>query len=143
MVVSEVRKYWVMFKISWQKELEYRFNFFLGRLRNILVMLLLYYVWLTVTKKSGKFAGYLQTELITYVFGINILRAVIFGAQSKQVASVINDGSFSTYLTMPINYFARTFSAEFAQRSLSLVTALAEVILSKQRRKTSFFRAVI
>ncbi|HUI46415.1 MAG TPA: ABC-2 family transporter protein [Nitrospirota bacterium] len=129
MIASGMRKYWVIFKISWQKELEYRFNFFLGRLRNIIVMLLLYYVWYTVTKKSGKFAGYSQIELITYVFGINILRAIIFGAQSKQVASDINDGSFSAYLIMPINHFTRTFSAEFAQRSLSLVTALAEVIL--------------
>ncbi len=129
MIASGAKKYWILCKISWQRELEYRFNFVLGRLRSILVMLLLYYVWFTVTKKSGKFAGYSQDELITYVFGINILRAIVFGAQSKQVASDINDGSLSAYLAMPINYFIRTFSAEFAQRSLFLVTALAEVAL--------------
>jgi ABC-2 type transport system permease protein len=129
MWAAGARKYWVIFKISGQKEFEYRFNFFLARLRNVLVMLLLYFVWLALTMKSGRFAGYSQTELITYVFGINILRSVIFGAQSRQVASDINDGMLSAYLAMPINYFFRTFSAEFAQRSLYAVTALGEVLL--------------
>ena len=129
MWAAGAKKYWVIFKISGQKELEYRFNFFLARLKNILVMLLLYFVWLTLTRKSGRFAGYSQIELITYVFGINILRSVIFGAQSRQVASDINDGMLSAYLTMPINYLFRTFSAELAQRSLYAMTALGEVIL--------------
>ncbi len=129
MWVTGARKYWVIFKISGQKELEYRFNFFLARLRNVLVMLLLYFVWLALTRKSGRFAGYSQTELVTYVFGINILRSAIFGAQSRQVASDINDGRLSAYLTMPLNYFSRTFSAELAQRSLYAMTALAEVLL--------------
>ena len=129
MWAAGARKYWVIFKISGQKELEYRFNFFLARLRNVLVMLLLYFVWLTLTRKSGRFAGYSQTELITYVFGINIFRSVIFGTQSRQVASDINDGMLSAYLTMPINYFVRTYSAELAQRCLYAMTALGEVLL--------------
>ena len=129
MLAIGARKYWVIFKISGQKELEYRFNFFLARLRNILVMLLLYFVWLTLTRKSGRFADYSQMELTTYVFGINILRSVIFGAQSRQVAADINSGMLSAYLTMPINYFSRTFSAELAQRSLYAITALGEVLL--------------
>jgi ABC-type uncharacterized transport system permease subunit len=122
-------KYWVIFGISWQKELEYRFNFFLGRLRNIIVMVLLYFVWLTLTNLSGRFAGYTRPELITYVFGVNILRSVVFGAQTRQVASEINDGAFSAYLTMPISHFARTLAVELAQRSLYGVTALIEVLL--------------
>ena len=129
MWVPGAAKYRVIFTISWQRELEYRFNFYLGRLRNIIVMLLLYFVWMSLTSKSGRFAGYAQTELITYVFGINILRALTFGAQSRQVAGDINDGSFSAYLIMPVNHLLRTFMGELAQRSLYAMTALAEVLL--------------
>jgi len=129
MRAGAAKKYWVVFTISWQKELEYRFNFFLARLRSVLVMVLLYFVWLALTKKSGRFAGYSQAELVTYVFGINFLRSVIFGAQSRQVASDINEGALSAYLTKPVNYLLRTFAAEFAQRSLYAVTALGEVLL--------------
>jgi len=129
MRAAGAKKYWVVFKISWQKELEYRFNFLLARIRSVLVMLLLTFVWLALTKKSGRFAGYSQTELVTYVFGINVLRSVIFGAQSRQVAADINEGMLSAYLTRPVNYLFQTFSAEFAQRSLYAVTALGEVLL--------------
>ncbi len=129
MRVGAAKKYWVVFAISWQKELEYRFNFFLARLRSVLVMVLLYFVWLALTKKSGRFAGYTQAELVTYVFGINVLRSVIFGAQSRQVASDINEGTLSAYLTRPMSYFLRTVAAEFGQRCLYAVTALGEVLL--------------
>jgi len=129
MQTCSASKYWVIFKIGWQQELEYRFNFFLGRLRNIIVMLLLYFVWLTLTSVSGRFAGYTRSELITYVFGINVLRSVVFGAQTKLVASEINEGAFSKYLTMPVSHFMRTFSVELAQRSLYGATSLLEVLI--------------
>ncbi len=129
MRVAGAKKYWVVFTVSWQKELEYRFNFFLARLRSVLVMMLLYFVWVALTKKSGRFAGHSQAELVTYVFGINVLRSVIFGAQSRQVASDINEGMLSAYLTKPVNYLVRTFAAEFAQRSLYAAAALGEVLL--------------
>ena len=51
----------------------YRLNFVLGRFRNIIVLLLLFYVWRSLTLKTGTFAGYSDTELITYVFAVNIL----------------------------------------------------------------------
>ncbi len=54
---AAARKYGTIFRISWEKELEYRFNFFLARLRNIMVMLLLYFVWVALTGDSGRFAG--------------------------------------------------------------------------------------
>jgi ABC-2 type transport system permease protein len=120
-------KYRTIFKISWQRELEYRFNFFLGRLRSITTMLLLYFVWTSLTENRGHFAGYSRVELFTYVFGISILRSVVFGAQSRQVASDINTGMFSTYLVMPVNFFLRTLASEVAQRSLYAVTAFVEV----------------
>lgn len=129
MRLAAARKYLTIFKISWQKELEYRFNFILGRLRSITTMLLLYFVWLSLTRKRGLFAGYSQAELVTYVFGISILRSVVFGSQSRQVASDINDGMFSTYLIMPVNFFFRTFSSELAQRTLYAGTAAVEVLL--------------
>jgi ABC-2 type transport system permease protein len=128
-MIRRLRKYSTVFAITWQKELEYRFNFVLGRMRNIIVMLLLFFLWTSLTMKSGKFAGYTQQELITYVFGINILRSVVFGTQSRQVAADINDGMFSTFLIMPMNHFFRTFSAELAQRSISSAMATVEVVL--------------
>jgi ABC-2 type transport system permease protein len=124
-----MKKYWVVFKISWQKELEYRFNFLLGRLRSIVVLLLLYYLWYALTSATGTFAGYTQSELITYVLGANILRSIIFGTQSRLMATEINDGTFSIYLVKPVNHFLLVFFRELAQRSLYAVTAVVEVTI--------------
>src|SRR3990172_158315 len=124
-----MKKYLTIFRISWQRELEYRFNFALGRLRSIVVLLLLYSIWHTLASTTGTFAGYTQRELITYVLGANILRSIVFGAQARSVAAEINDGTFSTYLVKPVNHFLFVFFRELAQRSISTVSAVIEVAL--------------
>ena len=134
-----MKKYLVAYKISWSHELEYRFNFFMGRLRNVIVLLLLYYVWKSLTYKTGMFAGYSEIELITYVFLVNILRSVIFGVQTRNIASQINQGELSKFLTMPINYFWYNFFLELAQRSIHLLSAIFEVILFALILKVNFF----
>ncbi len=124
-----MRKYWAVFRLSFARIMAYRFNFLLGRLRNVVVMLLLFYVWRSLTLKTGSFAGYTEAELVAYVFGINILRSVIFGAQSRDVAHEINQGYFSKYLAQPVNYFWFNWFRELAQRSVNTLAAVVEVSL--------------
>lgn len=112
--------------MSWARELEYRFNFFLWRLRSFIGMTLLYFVWFSLTLK-GKFAGFTEAELFTYVFGANILRSIIFGSQTRNIAEEINNGWFSRYLLMPINHFWFEFFRELAQRTLNFISSIFEV----------------
>jgi ABC-2 type transport system permease protein len=116
-----MKKYFTIFKIGWQNEMEYRLNLLLGRLRSITTFVLLYYIWHSLAASSGKFAGFTWPELITYIFGVNILRSVIFGAQSRLVAQEITSGSFSMYLVKPVNHLLFTFARELSQRSLYFV----------------------
>jgi ABC-2 type transport system permease protein len=134
-----MKKYFQIFKISWAKELHYRVNFFLGRLHNIIVLLLLFYVWKSLTLKSGYFAGYTELQLVTYVFGVNILKSIIFGSQSRAIAEEINSGEFSKYLTVPVNYFWFNFWKQSAQRLINFIFALFEVILFVFILKTSIY----
>lgn len=125
-----MKKYFVVFKTSWQNTLEYRFNFFLGRLRVIIVLVLFYYVWQSVTYSQQRFAGYSVPELFTYaVLSIDVLRSLIFGAQSRKMASEINDGSFSQYLLKPINHFWFVFARELAERSIYFITSFLELFV--------------
>lgn len=134
-----MRKYWTVFKISWERELEYRVDFFLWRLRSFVVLLLLYFVWTSLSEKSGRFGGYTGVELATYVFLVNIIRQVIFGAQSRRAAQEINDGTFSVYLVKPINHFWYVFSTELVHRSMNLIAAIFEVIIFVYFFKANFF----
>lgn len=125
-----MKKYLAIFKISWQSTLEYRFNFFLGRLRLIIILVLFYYVWQSVTSTQERFASYSIPELFTYmVLSIDVLRSLIYGAQSRKIASEINDGNFSNYLLKPVNHFWFVFWRELAERSIYFISALLELAI--------------
>jgi ABC-type uncharacterized transport system permease subunit len=81
-----MKKYWTVFKISWQREFEYRLNFFIGRLHGVVILILPYYVWTSLTQATGKFADYSRAQLVAYVFGVNILHSIIMGSQSRRAA---------------------------------------------------------
>lgn len=124
-----MKKYLAIFKISWETRLAYRFDFFIGRFRNIMILVVLYYVWNALSRGVGGFAGYEREELFAYVFGAIILRSVILGSQSRRIAMEINDGTFSKYLVQPVNYFWLVFWRDLADKSLNLLSAILEIAI--------------
>jgi ABC-2 type transport system permease protein len=99
------------------------------RLRSVLVLVMLYYLWNALTINSGTFAGYTTAEIFTYVLWVNFMRSAIFGVQSREVADQINTGDFSRFLIAPVNYFWYEFFRELAERSINFVLSIAEVFL--------------
>ena len=49
-------------------------------------------------------------RILFYVILIALLRPIVFGSQSRTLASEINTGIFSKYLTMPVNVFFYFFA---------------------------------
>lgn len=121
-------KYFTIYKISFATQLTYRLNFFLGRVRNIIILLVLYTLYTTLTKNTA-FAGYTQEQFITYIFLLHILRNFIFGTQSRLPAVEINDGTFSTYLTKPIKHPFYTYVRELSERVVLVTTSLLELFI--------------
>jgi ABC-2 type transport system permease protein len=100
----------------------------LARFRNLTFLLLLYYVWLNLSRMTGRFAMYSAEELTTYVFLAHLLRAIIFGAQARLAALEINDGTFSTYLVKPVVHFWFVFWRELAQKTIYFIAAMFELV---------------
>lgn len=123
-----MKKYWAVFKTSWQEVLTYRFNFLMGRLRSIIVLILLYYIWIGLAAKSGSFAGYTTIELTTYVFGATILKSLTRGPDFYKTAQEINEGIFAKYLCMPLNFPVFVFFRELAERVIFSITSIFEII---------------
>lgn len=134
-----MKKYFLTFKVSFSRLLTYRMNFFLGRLRNIVILFLLYYVWTELTERSQTFAGFSQETLLTYVFGIHLLRPLIFGRQLRTIASEINDGIFSKYLTMPVSYFWYNYFRELGDRVMLFLFASFEFFVFIHLLKVDLF----
>ncbi len=124
-----MNKYIWAFKMSIARVAAYRLDLVMGRIRNIIVLLLLYYVWLTLSAGNGQFAGLSAQELTTYVFLASILRRLLFGGDSRQVSQDINEGRFSLYLTRPINHFVFNYFEELAERVIQVVMSIIEAIV--------------
>jgi len=101
-----VKKYLQIFKLSFQQEFAYRLNFVMWRVRNILQIILLFFLWSSVFKDpQTEVFGYNQEKILTYVFGILILRAIVFSARAVDVAGEISNGDITNFLLKPVSYF--------------------------------------
>lgn len=124
-----MKKYILAFKLSMARITAYRLDVVMGRIRNIIALLLLYYVWLTLSAETGTFAGLTAIELTTYVFVASMAGRVVFAGNTRNVSFQINDGTFSTYLVRPVNHFVFTYFEELAERIFQTFLACIEVVI--------------
>ena len=81
-----MRKYLNVFKISFAQEFAYRLNFIMWRVRNVLQILVLFFLWTTVFSDQGRVIfGYDKAKILTYVFGVLIVRGVGFSGGAVEI----------------------------------------------------------
>ena len=121
-----LRKYLTVFKLSWQNVLQYRFNFLMGRVRNIILLLTLYFLWTTVFKRHSGFFGFTRGEIVTYVLVGNFFYSLVFAHSDNDIANAIASGGLSSFLVRPINYLFYWFVRRVASRLMYLLVTLLE-----------------
>ncbi len=135
-----MKKYFQVFKISFQQEFVYRVNFIMWRFRNILQIFLVFFLWDTVFTQPGReIFGYDRTHILTYVFGLLIVRGIVLSARSIEVAGEISRGELSNYLLKPASYFKYWLSRDISSKALNLVFAAVETTLLFFILKPPFF----
>jgi ABC-2 type transport system permease protein len=135
-----MNKYWNIFKISFEQEFVYRLNFILWRVRNVFQILLTYFIWSTVFTNPGtQIFGYNREKILTYVFGIMIVRALVFSARAMDVSSDIAHGDLSNYLLKPLSYFRYWFTRDISSKVLNLIFAAVEFMILFMILKPPFF----
>lgn len=132
-------KYIWAFKMSISRITTHRFDFFMGHARSIIVLLLLYYVWKTLSAPNGTFAGLTAAELTTYVFLASLMRRLLFGADTRRVSFDINEGRFSVFLMRPVNHFFFTYCEEFSERIVQVLSSLVEMFIIGLVLRIDFF----
>lgn len=122
-----MRKYLSVFKISYLQEFAYRLNFIMWRVRNVLQIFLVFFLWSTVySSPDTEFFGYDRDRILTYVFGILIIRAIVLSARTVDVAGEISTGDLTNFLLKPINYFKYWFTRDISSKALNLGFATIE-----------------
>jgi ABC-2 type transport system permease protein len=135
-----MRKYLQIFKISFQQEFAYRLNFILWRVRNVFQILLTFFLWSTIfADPTTVIFGYDRAKILTYVFGIMIVRALVLSARAMDVSGDIAQGDLSNYLLKPISYFRFWFTRDIASKVLNLSFAAVEFAVLFLILKPPFF----
>ena len=120
------KKYLTVFKLSWERVLQYRLNFLMGRVRNIILLLTLYFLWTTVFKGTSEFFGFTREGIVTYVLVGNFFYSLIFVHSDNDIANAVASGGLSSFLVRPINYLLYWFIRRLASRLMFLLMTTLE-----------------
>lgn len=133
-------KYWTIFKISFQQEFAYKLNFIMWRVRNVLQIFLIFFLWDAVFQDPGRVVfGYDRAKIITYIFGIMLVRALVFSARSVDVPGEISEGTLTNYLLKPIGYFKYWWTRDISSKALNLAFSIVEFTILFVIFKPTFF----
>ncbi|MBI2022114.1 ABC-2 family transporter protein [Candidatus Daviesbacteria bacterium] len=121
-------KYITIFSLSWQNEFVYRVNFLLWRLRNILRFLMTFFLWSSIFLSSRSVFGYSQEQMLTYVFMVLIVSAIVLSSPSADnIGGEIGSGNLSNYLVKPINYLKYWFTRDLSSKVFNLMFSIVEI----------------
>lgn len=122
-----MKKYWSIFKISFQQEFAYKINFIMWRVRNVFQIIITFFLWSTIFSNPGTVVfGYDRAKILTYVFALMIVRAIVLSARAVDVSSDVAEGNLSNYLVKPISYFRYWLTRDFSSKALNLSFASVE-----------------
>ncbi|HJX59128.1 hypothetical protein A2V61_03370 [Candidatus Woesebacteria bacterium RBG_19FT_COMBO_47_8] len=135
-----MKKYLAIFKISFAQEFAYRLNFIMWRLRNVMQIFLIFFLWNAVfTDPTRVVFGYDRGKILTYVFGILIMKAIVLSARTIEVAGEISSGDLTNFLLKPVNYFKYWFSRDLSSKALNLGFAASEALILYLILRPPFF----
>src|SRR5688572_27144294 len=125
-----MKKYWQIFKISFEQEFAYKVSFIMWRFRNVLQIFVAFFLWDKIFTDPGTVVfGYDRSRILTYVFAIILVRALVLSARAIDVSNDIAQGELSNYLVKPISYFKYWFTRDISSKALNISFAIGEFFL--------------
>lgn len=124
-----MKKYLTAYSISLQEVLQLRWSLVMDRLRGLALIVSLYFLWSTLLEGKEAFLGYSREQMITYVLGMSLLRALILSNRGWELIHEISSGKLSSYLLRPINYFGFQMARDLAQKSILAASATVEIAI--------------
>lgn len=123
-----MKKYFSIFKISLKQEFTYKLNFIMWRVRNIMQVLVFFFLWSSVFSNSSvNYFGYTKEKIIAYAFLLILVRAIVMSSRSVDVAGQISNGELSNYLIKPVNYFKYWITRDISSKVLNIIFSFLEI----------------
>lgn len=135
-----MRKYLTIFEISFQQEFAYKLNFVMWRVRNVLQVLITYFLWTTIFSDPSRIVfGYDRAKILTYIFGLIVVRAIVLSSRTIDVAGEVSQGLLTNYLLKPMSYIKYWFTRDISSKALNLAFSIFEATILFLILKPEFF----
>lgn len=135
-----MNKFLEIFKISFNQEFAYRMNFVMWRVRNVLQIFLIFFLWNTIFSDSQRSVfGYDREKILTYIFGIIIVKALVLSSKANEVGGEIQRGDIINLLLKPVDYVKYWLTRDLSSKGLNLIFAFFETLLLYLTLHPNFF----
>lgn len=124
-----MKKYLLVARLTWDETFSYRLNFTMWRVRTIIQLLTMYFLWLAIIPENGNILGYSRTFMLTYILGTSLISSIIIASRSYEVGTEINNGNLSNFLIRPINYFMYWFARDIGDKGMNITFSIIELFL--------------
>lgn len=124
-----MKKYWQVVKNTWEETTVYRLNFIMWRVRTVLQILTMYFLWLSLMPQDKVLFGYTQSLMLTYILGTSLISSIILSSRTIGIGDEINSGNLSNFLIRPINYFLYWFAKDVGDKALNIAFSLVELLI--------------
>lgn len=104
-----MKKYWTIFKLELQKDMQYRFNFFARIISNALMLVFLFFFWIKIYSEGNQISGYNLKDILTYYFIVTIFTFWLFRDLGWIISDEIREGEVKNFLLKPVSYFLNHF----------------------------------
>jgi len=125
-----MRKYLTVFAVDWQNQFIYRLNFVLWRFRNVLRVLMTYFLWTSIFSSRTSVFGYTKEQMIAYLLLALFINSLVASSPSSDnIGGEVSDGSLNNFLVKPIGYLRYWFTRDLSSKLLNTVFAIGEITL--------------
>lgn len=124
-----MKKYYLVASHTWSQMFEYRLSFVIWRLRSVLQVLTLLFLWSAVLPNNSSLASYNQASMLTYILGTSFVSSIVLSSKTLQVGDEINEGTLSGYLLRPLNFFAYWLARDIGDKAMNTAFAFVELCL--------------
>jgi len=125
-----MKKYVRIFQLTLQEYFVYRLNFILWRFRSFVFFVTLIIFWQAVYGARESLFGYQKTQIFAYILGIAILRGLVLGSRSADMAGQIKSGELTSIILRPISIFKYWFAKDLADKILNILFVCLEIFLA-------------
>jgi ABC-2 type transport system permease protein len=124
-----MKKYLEVFKATWEEYMVYRLNFALWRLRTVLRLFIVFFLWSVIFTGRNEIFGYNEAKIITYILGTSIVASFVLSSRTIDVGGEINEGRLTNYLLKPMSYFHFWFAKDIADKLFNIMFSVVEITL--------------